>query len=123
MVESAEKKEIEEITSKEYDQMKSKLKKKKAPDEEGWRYEWIENAGKDLEESIKLMMNESRKEKIQPEQWSNMRIKSTTKKPCKLQIVVSNQSSGLFEEVPPQTDRRHNPSYSVRRIATDCDRL
>ena len=79
MKECAQKKEIKEITSEEYDRMKKRLKKKKAPDEEGWRYEWIINAGKDMEESIKMMMNESRKEKIQPQQWKNMRIKSISK--------------------------------------------
>ena len=60
MVNCAKNIEIKEITTEEYDKMKGKLKKKKAPDMEGWRYEWIANAGKDLEESIKIMMNESR---------------------------------------------------------------
>ena len=94
MIKNAENKEIKEITTEEYGRMKSKIKRKKAPDEEGWRYEWIENAGKDMEESIILMMNESRKNKIQPEQWSNMRIKSTTKKPKKRMDM--NYKRGLF---------------------------
>ena len=94
MVNCAKNKEIREITTEEYDKMKGKLKKKKAPDMEGWRYEWIANAGKDLEESIKMMMNESRKEKIQPEQWKTMRIKSTTKKAKKRMDM--NYKRGLF---------------------------
>ena len=47
-----------------------------------------------MEESIKMMMNESRKEKIQPEQWKTMRIKSTTKKAKKRMDM--NYKRGLF---------------------------
>ena len=75
--------------------MKKKLKKKKAPDEEGWRYEWISNAGTEMEESIQLMLNEVRKQKRQPEQWKNMRIKSITKKAIKRMHM--NYKRGLFQ--------------------------
>ena len=94
MMENAKNKVIEEITSEEYERMKKNLKKKKAPDEEGWRYEWIAHAGKDLEESIKLMLNETVREKEQPEQWKYMRIKSTTKKANKRMHM--NFKRGLF---------------------------
>ena len=86
--------EIKEITTDEYEIMKKKLKKKKAPDDEGWRYEWILHAGTEMEESIKLMLNEVRKEKTQPDQWKNMRIKSTTKKATKRMDM--NYKRGLF---------------------------
>ena len=94
MKNEAEKKEIAEITTEEYEMMKKKLKKKKAPDKEKWRYEWIENAGEDLEQSIKLMLNETRRTKIQPEQWKFMKIKSITKK--MLKRMDMNYKRGLF---------------------------
>lgn len=50
MVEKAKNIKIKEITDEEYEKMKKKLENKKAPDEEGWRYEWILNAGKEMEE-------------------------------------------------------------------------
>ena len=64
MEKAASKIEIQRVSNEEYATMKKQLKKKKAPDQEGWRYEWVENAGEDLEESIKRMINamlESRK--------------------------------------------------------------
>ena len=94
MVEKGKNIGIKEITSEEYEMMKKKLKKKKAPDEEGWRYEWILHAGKEMEESIKLMLNEVVKEKMQPDQWRNMRIKSITKKAIKR--MEMNYKRGLF---------------------------
>ena len=94
MMKKGESKEIKEITGEEYELMKRKLKKKKAPDEDGWRYEWILEAGTEMEESIKLMFNEIRRQKTQPEQWRNMRIKSTTKKANKRMDM--NYKRGLF---------------------------
>ena len=95
MRDSATKKEIKEITTEEYDRMKKKLKKKKAPDQEGWRYEWVANAGNDLDQSIQMMMNESRKQKWQPEQWRNMRIKAITKTATKRMDTASGpQNAG-----------------------------
>ena len=95
MMKKAQNLEIKEITVEEYEGMKKKLKKKKAPDEEGWRYEWISNAGTEMEESIQLMLNEVRKQKRQPEQWKNMRIKSITKKAIKRMHM--NYKRGLFQ--------------------------
>ena len=57
MEKAASKIKIKEITNEEYQLMKEKLKKKKAPDKEGWRYEMVKWAGEDLEESIKTVMN------------------------------------------------------------------
>ena len=75
----SEEKEIRPIQEEEYKHMKEELKKKKAPDQQGWRYEWVECAGKDLEESIKEMMNTMLEMKIQPKEWKEMRIKSIAK--------------------------------------------
>ncbi len=94
MKRKAESKDIAEITPEEYTTMKNKLKKKKAPDQDGWRYEWIINAGADLENSIKLMLDTVRKEKQQPEQWRHMRIKSVSKKLTKRMDM--NYKRGLF---------------------------
>ena len=77
--ESSKTKEIQPITREEYDKMKQQLKKKKAPDKEAWRYEWIIHAGKDLDESIFHMLNEIRKDKIPPTEWRYMAIKSISK--------------------------------------------
>ena len=79
MEKAAEEIEIVGVTNEEYATMKKQLKKKKAPDQEGWRYEWIECAGEDLEESIKMMINKLFQEKVPPMEWKNMRIKVTTK--------------------------------------------
>ena len=79
MKKAANKIKIKSITDEEYDTMKKQLKKKKAPDLEGWRYEWIENAGEDLEKSIKCMMNETLDSKKPPREWKGMRIKVLTK--------------------------------------------
>ena len=49
---------IDPVTDEEYEEMKNSLKKDKSQDKEGWMYEIILNAGKDLEESIKTMINE-----------------------------------------------------------------
>ena len=76
-------KKIEPINREEYEKMKNNLKKKKASDKEGWRYEFIQWAGKDLETSIIEMMNNMIEEKVQPDQWHWMTIKSITKKASK----------------------------------------
>ena len=54
----------------------------------------IENAGEDLEQSIKIMLNETRRTKIQPKQWKYMKIKSITKKANKRMYM--NYKRGLF---------------------------
>ena len=59
--------------------MKRKLKEKKAPDRQGWRYEYVQWAGRDLERSIKLMINETRGAKLQSNEWHQMTIKSISK--------------------------------------------
>ena len=63
---------IEPASDEEYEEMKKKLKKKKAPDKQGWRYEFILWAGEDLEQSIKTMINEILKSKTQLLEWLQM---------------------------------------------------
>ena len=79
MKKAASRKMIEPANDEEYEQMKKKLKKKKAPDKQGWRYEFIQWAGKDMENSIKLMINEVLRTKTQIEEWHQMTIKSVSK--------------------------------------------
>ena len=67
---------IQPISDAEYAEMNRKSKKKKAPDKHGWRYKYIQWAGKDLEQSIKLMINETLATKLQPREWHQMTIKS-----------------------------------------------
>ena len=45
----------------------------------GWMYECIQWVGKDLEKSIKLMINETLATKLQPREWHQMTIKSISK--------------------------------------------
>ena len=73
--------------------MKKSLKKRKAGDAEGWMYEMIIYAGKDLEESIKLMINAVLKTKTMPEEWNIMDILPIDKTNGYLEM---NQKRGLF---------------------------
>ena len=79
MDKEANRRKIQPITDTEYAEMKRKLKKKKAPDRQGWRYEYVQWAGNDLERSIKLMINEIIGTKLQPNEWHQMTIKSISK--------------------------------------------
>ena len=65
---------IKPMTDREYEEMKKSLKKKKAPDMQGWFYEMIVYAGQDLEDSIKLMINKVLEQKFIPEEWNTMGI-------------------------------------------------
>ena len=90
----AKEKKIKPIEEEEYKKMKKDLKKKKAPDQQEWRYEWIECAGKDLEESLQEMLNKILETKIQPKEWKEMRIKSIAKDSKKKMEIESRR--GLF---------------------------
>ena len=79
MEKEANRKKIEPVSDAEYEKMKRKLKKKKAPDRQGWRYEFVQWAGSDLERSIKMMINEVLENKVQPNEWHQMTIKSISK--------------------------------------------
>ena len=94
MEKAASRIEIQSVTEEEYETMKKQLKKKKAPDQDGWRYEWVENAGEDLEKSIRKMMNVMLKSKKPPKEWKRMRIKVTTKN--KKKKMEMEYKRGLF---------------------------
>ena len=74
MLKKAENIQIQPMSDHEYDEMKRSLKEKKAQDLQGWFYEIIVYAGKDLEESIKLMINMILRTKAIPEEWNVMGI-------------------------------------------------
>ena len=93
MEKTALKLEIAPVTDQEYETMKKSLKKRKANDADGWMYEMVIYAGKDLEESIKLMINAVLKTKTMPEEWNIMDILPIDKTSGYLEMT---QKRGLF---------------------------
>ena len=93
MREIAENGKIDEITEAEYAEMKASLKKRKAPDLQGWTYELVINAGKDLEKSIRKMKNTLIRHQIVPEQWEDMKIRTVDKGKGWLEM---KEKRGLF---------------------------
>ena len=89
----AEKEPIEEVTKKEYEEMKSKLKNRKAPDTQGWTYELIKNAGTDLDKSILTAINCLLNEFEVVSEWNEMMIKAVDKTKGWLEM---KQKRGLF---------------------------
>ena len=69
------------------------LKKGKSADSEGWTYELVMNAGKDLEESIFRMINIVVGNSIVPDEWNKMIIKPIDKTNGWLDM---NKKRGLF---------------------------
>ena len=70
------------------------LKKGKAPDREGWRYEMILNYGADLKSSLLEIINELVSNYVVPEEWKKMTIKSISKGKGDLRAMDSKR--GLF---------------------------
>ena len=106
MQEVAKRKEIKPVDDEEYARMKNGLKRKKAPDKQGWRYEWVKWAGKDLEQSIKMMLNSWLEKKDYPVEWKQMNIKSISKdgrKKMKMEnrrgLFLTNILSKIMEKV------------------------
>ena len=93
MQKKAEKLEIQPVTDEEYEEMKKSLKKDKAPDSDGWFYEIVTHAGKDLEESLKLMINSVLQTKTIPEEWNEMGILPIDKNAGYLELP---EKRGLF---------------------------
>ena len=85
---------IKPFTREEYDKVKRELKNGKAPDLQGWRYEFIKNAGKDLDESMLKMINTVVTNNIVPEQWIYLIIKSISK--GKGDLLSMDSKRGLF---------------------------
>ena len=69
----------QEFTYEEIDKVVSKLKKKKARDQEGWRNEHVIFGGEEIKIGLTKLFNMMLKELRTPEQWQNMRIKSIPK--------------------------------------------
>ena len=84
---------IQPMTDEEYEEMKKSLKKNKSPDMQGWFYEIIIHAGKDLENSIKLMINKVLEQKFIPEEWNIMGILPIDKTASWLEM---KEKRGLF---------------------------
>ena len=75
-------------------EVKKDLKNGKAGDLEGWRYELIKNAGKDLDTSMLNMINELVTHFLVPEEWERMTIKPISKGKGDLQSM--NSKRGVF---------------------------
>ena len=93
MKEVAQKLNIQEITMEEYQNMKKSLKVRKAGDDQHWKYEFVINAGEDLEKSILRMMNEMVRNKMVPREWKSMEILPIDKGTGWLQM---EEKRGLF---------------------------
>ena len=85
---------IKPFTEEEYQKVKKELKNRKSQDLQGWRYEFIKNAGKDLDESILKMVNELAACFLVPEEWEEMVVKSISKGKGDLKAMISKR--GLF---------------------------
>ena len=59
--------------------MKKSLKTRKAPDIQGWSYEMVIHAGKELDQTILKMMNKLLEKKEVPTEWNEMLIKAIDK--------------------------------------------
>ena len=85
---------IAPFTEDEYSQAKRELKNGKAPDLQGWRYEFIKHGGEDLEVSTLHMINELVTNFLIPLEWLEMIIKSIGKKKGDTRSMDSKR--GLF---------------------------
>ena len=94
LVRQADKKRIQPFTEDEYEEMKKSLKSGKAPDLQGWRYEMVKHAGKDLDKSMLEMINELATNNMTVEEWEEMVIKSIGKGKGDQQSMDSKR--GLF---------------------------
>ncbi len=90
----AAKESMEAFTQEEYEEVLKKLKKRKAPDKDGWRYEMVIYAGKDLKMSILKMINKLVEGYTVPKEWRHMIIKSIYK--GKGEIRSMDSKRGLF---------------------------
>ena len=94
LVKMADTNRMKPFSEEEYEVMRKDLKARKAPDTQGWRYELIKHAGKDLEESILTMVNELTANNIIAEEWAEMIIKAISKGKGDLKTMGSKR--GLF---------------------------
>ena len=85
---------IKAFTEEEYDKVIKSLKKRKAQDKYGWRYEMLIYAGNDLKKSILEMINKLSERYTVPKEWRDMIIKSISKGKGDLRSMDSRR--GLF---------------------------
>ena len=85
---------IEVFSEEEYENVIKELKKRKAPDKDGWRYEMVIYAGEDLRKSILKMINKLTERYTVPKEWRDMIIKSISKGKGDLRSMDSRR--GLF---------------------------
>ena len=94
LIKKAAREPIQPFTEEEYEEMKKSLKNRKAPDSQGWRYEWIKHAGEDLDKSSLMMINDLATNMVVAEEWEDMVIKSIGKpKGCLLYTSPSPRDS------------------------------
>ena len=82
-----------EITSEAVARVIKKLKRKKASDREGWKNEMLLGGGAELQNQLKIMLNQIAKGEDIPEAWKKFRIKSIHKKRSKLKM---DNRRGIF---------------------------
>lgn len=75
----AKKEKCKEITLNELEEVIKGTKRKKAPDIDGWRYEFLKDGGIDIKRSTLMMLNMLQDTGEVPGQWSKMLIKSIHK--------------------------------------------
>ena len=75
----AKKEKCKEITLNELEEVIKGTKRKKAPDIDGWRYEFLKDGGIDIKRSTLMMLNMLQDTGEVPGQWSRMLIKSIHK--------------------------------------------
>ena len=85
---------MKEITMEEFELVVKELKKKKAADEDGWRYEFFIYGGEDLKKSVLKIINILTKRYYVPTEWKEMIIKSISKGKGDLRSM--NSRRGLF---------------------------
>ena len=96
LVKMADRSRMKPFSEDEYQEMKKKLKPRKAPDTQGWRYELIKHAGKDLEESTLTMINELTSNNFVAKEWEEMIIKAIGKGQGKGDTKTMGNKRGLF---------------------------
>jgi hypothetical protein len=76
----AETQEPIQVTDEEVQPILKHLKKRKASDKEGWRNEMLIEGGDEMVKSVRMMTNQILDSEEQPNQWTNMIIRSIHKK-------------------------------------------
>ena len=86
--------EIERIEKEDIKKNINKLKKKNTYDSQGWNNKIVRNSGRDIENSLEVILNEIEKSEIIPNEWVELKIKSIYKGKGKTTDVENRR--GLF---------------------------